>query len=141
MADHIPEVATARKLAEVVARYLDPKWLTPACLEQVMGKVVAHRGVFRTAFDDLDADPKRLPDDDFRLQQQATPNLDDVDWWREHVHHLKAEYDEAATTLRRVIASRTEPLFDRDEAGADEDDRRISQARADEKAADAAPGI
>jgi hypothetical protein len=28
--------------------------------------------------------------------------ISDLDWWEEHVHHLKADYENAATVLERL---------------------------------------
>ena len=75
------------------------------------------------------------------LQQQRSQQLEDVDWWAEHVSHLKREYEDAAAIYERVKAAHVTQLVDRDERAADEDDRRLSREAADEKAAAGMPKV
>lgn len=138
----IPEHDAAARIAQVIAEHLDrPRWITDEGIQVLAAKVVAHRGFIRGVFESLDAHPKRLPERDVVLRQEAYAQVDSVTFWEEHTAHLKREYEDSARILENARAGTLSQLVDRDERGADEDDRRLADEAASEKAIDAAPKV
>lgn len=131
VSDRLPEYKAAEKLAAVIGTHLQPPWFTTAALEEVMRKLVAHRPFVRTVLDELDEDPHRLTERKVMLRQERTPDFEDAEWWGEHVHHLKREYEDALAIFERVQAA--DRSARQDVRGADEDDARIGRERADER--------
>lgn len=138
--DRLPENKAAARLAGVIGTHLQPAWLTNAALEDVCRKVIAHRGFFRTVFDELDADPKRLPEPHRDLRETRVNEVESVDWWAEHVHHLKREYEDALAIYERVRSGRIAE-YDPDARDRDREDDRLREERQDATAADAAPSL
>lgn len=134
-----PEVKAAQRLAATVGTHLHPGWLTTACVEEIMRKVVAHRSFFRSVFDELDADPKRIADRDKVLRQQERQSYDHQDDILERLTYIETERDLLHGYLRRMGSPYAPPLADPDARGADEDDARISREQRDAAAADAMP--
>lgn len=129
----IPERDAAVRLASAVGEYLDPRWLTDACLVDVMGKVVARRDLVRQVFDELDADPGKLPLPVIQRKQQRDLTLDDQDAWLEELR----EAEDRAGFARYVLRAMSSPHVDRydpDEVAADRQDRQDTQTAHDEAA-------
>lgn len=141
MSEFLPEVDASERVARLLGRYLDPKWLTDDCLRVIAGKCVANRSALRAIFAEVDADPRRLRNDGVTLRQQMTQQLEDVDFWREHVHHLKRELTDAEAILVRVEAAHHRDRFDPDARDADREDTREREARQDEAASENAPKV
>lgn len=133
----IPEVEAASRIASLLDKHQNPRWLTPACLQYVSSKVVGHRHAVAAIFDELDADPKRIPEREFRLQQQAVAAFDDRDFFLEQAAYHLAGYRDACAVLSKMGVP--QDLYDADFRGEREDDRRISQERRDENAIANAP--
>lgn len=129
----IPETEAASRIASVLGEHLDPRWLTDQAMQAISSKVVAHRGFIRSVFDSLDANPRRLPERDVLLRQDATAQLDSAEWWGEHLHHLERECADARAIYERVKAG-TLAEFDPDERDADRADAKAREVAQDEAA-------
>jgi hypothetical protein len=136
----IPERQAAERIGSLISQHANIP-LTEHAWTEIGGKVVASRAVIRSEFDSLDVDPARLPERDVVLSQQRSNDVESVVWWEEHAHHLRREYEDALAVLERVKAGTLSQLVDRDEVAADEDDRRLSDEAAADKAVAGAPRV
>lgn len=139
----LPEVDAAARVGSLLSKWADAPYLSPEFWTQVVGaKAVAHRGPLRAIFDAVDQDPRRLREPNNILRQQASASFDDQDAALERLCELEQERAEVVGWLVAMGSPHVDaPLVDRDERAADEDDRRISQERQDEKAHGAAAGV
>ena len=127
----IPETAAAERIASMIGEYLSPTWLTDTCLKTIGAKVVAHRMTIRSVFDELDADPARIPDRDVVLRQQATSTLTDAEALDEDIHLLQRELADKRAMRARIGSL---PEYDPDEVAADRADVRAREQAQDEAA-------
>lgn len=134
----VPEVDAAERIANMVAAWLEPAWLTDDCLRAVAGKLVAHRDAVRGVFDALDADPQRLPLPRVERRQQRVADLDDQDAWLEELR----EAEDRAGYARGVLRALSSPHIDRysrDDVDQARQDQRDNEQAHDEHAAENAP--
>lgn len=135
----LPETAAKTAIGSLLSKYADAPYLSDEFWAGVVGaKCVANRAAIRRIFDQLDADPNRLEERDKVLRRQHVNEQDSVEWWEEHAHHLRREYEDALAIHERVKAG-TMADYSPDERGADEDSARISRERADFANAQALP--
>lgn len=137
------EGKAAQRIGRMISKHLDAAGMhTERFWSAVGGKVLAHQGFISSVFRDVKADPHHIGDrDPIVLRQQQNSNReDDMTWWLETAQYHKRAYEEAVDMIDRLTArAAAERESDVDERGADEDDRRVSRERADEKALTEAP--
>lgn len=138
MTGMIPEVVAAEKIADLLDKHQDPRWFTPAALQYLGRKVVGYRNAIRPILDELDADPKRLPDRGFVLRQQSSQSYDGQDAILERLYEIERERLDLYGQLAAMGSPYARDL-DVDERGEREDDARISRDRQDEDAAAGMP--
>lgn len=136
----IPETAAAERIAAAISPHLSPAWLTERCVRDLSMKIVAHRDFIRGVFDELDDNPEKLPGRDIVLQQQRTADLSDPEWVDEQIYEAQRVLDDLVALRTRIRRGHVDN-YDPDAIGEREDDARVSQARADEKAATGMPRI
>lgn len=139
--DVLPEVAAATRIAKMLGRYITPGEFSEASLQSLAGRVVAHRHVLVPLFEQVDADPARLGPKGIQLRQQPVSEQSDEDFFLGEAAYHKAGYEHAMAALAGMQSVYARSLADPDERGADEDDRRISQERADDDARGGAPRL
>lgn len=131
----IPEADAAARVGAYLSRYAEGRYLTEAFWTMVGGKAIAGRDVLRRMFDELDADPARLRERDVKLQQDATSQVDSVEYWAEHLHHIRRELEDAEAIYERVRRAHHVDRYDPDDVTQDREDDRSREERQDERAA------
>lgn len=137
------EHETVQKIARWLSESDAGSMLSEKALRKLAGWMVTRRGVLGVWFDEITPAETR---DMEQLRQQQVSHYSDEDSILERLHEI-ARNRELADAEEHLLQGYLHgmgsayALPDRDERGADEDDRRLSREAADEKAAAGMPKV
>lgn len=105
----------------------DDLWMSEHHAVKIAERLVAHALVVRGYLASVEEGERTV------LKQQRTAQLEDVEWWAEHLHHLQRELADATAIYERVKA-RHLAEYDPDAVAQDREDDRLREQRHDEHA-------